>query len=226
MGASAHVSPPRRAWVRSFVRVALAAVAFVATAAGAQEEASVGRPAPAFRLPVYDAAVAGRPSAGIDDFVGPRAADPATRVLLVSFMASFCAPCIKELPVLEALARAERGRGLRVLAVAIDREEEGQARIAALLAKHKVSFPVLKDRFNIVARRWLGLKSPLPSLFLVGRDGVVSAVHRGYSEDLGPLVARELTASLGQVDGGVQARPAEGARPPSDAGLPRPGRRE
>ena len=111
-------------------------------------------------------------------------------------MASFCGPCKKELPYLEALHQRYRGDGLRVLMISIDAEPEGQKKVDELIAQNKVTFPVLKDRFNIVARRWLGSQSPLPSLFVLRPDGTVSAVHRGYSEDGVELLKREVETAL------------------------------
>jgi hypothetical protein len=56
---------------------------------------------------------------------------------------------------------------------------------------------VLKDRFNLVARRWLGNQSPLPSLFLIRPDGVVSKVHRGYDQEIGTVLAQDIETALG-----------------------------
>ena len=66
-----------------------------------------------------------------------------------------------------------------------------------LIAENKVTFPVAKDRFNIVARRWLGTKSPLPSLFMVRPDGTIATVHRGYSDDGADLLGKEVETALG-----------------------------
>ncbi len=132
---------------------------------------------------------------------GAEAAEPGTRVLLVSFMASWCAPCKKELPALQALHERYRAQGLRILAVDIDTEAEGQKQVEALVGNGKVTFPVLKDRFNIVARRWLGTRSPLPSLFVVSPDGTVAAVHRGYSQDGVALLKAEVERALGPAPG-------------------------
>ena len=56
---------------------------------------------------------------------------------------------------------------------------------------------MLKDRFNLVARRWLGTKSPLPSVFLVKPDGTVGATHRGYSDDIAKVLESEVLTALG-----------------------------
>lgn len=162
-----------------------------------EELAEVNRPVPNFRLPVYNPKEFGQASVGTDHFVGLESKDQATKAMLVSFMASFCGPCKKELPVLQALHEKYKAQGLRVMLVAIDTEPEGQQKISELIIEHKVTFPVAKDRFNIVARRWLGSKSPLPSVFMVRPDGTVSSVHRGYSQDGAVLLEREVAGSLG-----------------------------
>jgi thiol-disulfide isomerase/thioredoxin len=175
----------------------VAAAVLGATAAGAQELAAVDRPAPNFRLPVYNPQPVGSASLGLDSLVGPDATDKQTRAVLVSFMASFCAPCKKEMPYLQSLHERYKDLGLRVMMVSIDTEPEGQKIIDGLIAEHKVTFPVLKDRFNLVARRWLGAQSPLPSVFMVRPDATVSMVHRGYDQEASALFEREVEAALG-----------------------------
>ena len=169
----------------------------VSGAALAEDLAEADKPAPAFRLPVYNPDAFGEKTVAIGSYAGPDRSDKDTRAVLVSFMASFCAPCQKEMPFLQALYTKHRKDGLRVLLVAIDTEAEGQKKIEALVAQHQVTFPVAKDRFNLVARRWLGARSPLPSLFVVQPDGKISAVHRGYSADGAELLQKEVEAALG-----------------------------
>ncbi|MCI0572282.1 MAG: hypothetical protein L0Y66_16130, partial [Myxococcaceae bacterium] len=80
--------------------------------------------------------------------------------------------------------------------VSIDTEPEGQKLIDELITQNKVTFPVLKDRFNLVARRWLGSQSPLPSVFMVRPDGNVSLVHRGYDEEASVFLEKEVQSVL------------------------------
>jgi thiol-disulfide isomerase/thioredoxin len=161
-----------------------------------EELAAVDKPAPMFRLPVYNAKDVGKPALGLDAWVGPDAADKKTRAVLLSFMASFCAPCKKEMPYLQSLYEKYNDKGLRVVMVSIDKDADGQKKIDELIAQNKVTFPVLKDRFNLVARRWLGTQSPLPSVFMLRPDGTVSMVHRGYDQDASELLAKEVEAAL------------------------------
>lgn len=174
------------------------AVVMVASHAFASEElAAVGQKAPMFRLPTYNSKVAGMSAVGLQDWVGPDAKDKSAKVVLLSFMASFCAPCKKEMPYLQTLQQKYGGKGLKVLMISIDTEEKGYEVINELIEKNKVTFPVLKDRFNLVARRWLGTQSPLPSVFLVDAEGVVKLAHRGYSEESSQLLDREVARAMG-----------------------------
>jgi peroxiredoxin len=191
--------------------VAAAGLALFTLASPAHAEetlATEGQPAPPFRLPTYNPEVAGPGMVGINRYVGPEATEPGVKAVLVSFMASFCEPCKKELPYLEHLQTRYKADGLRVVLVSIDTETAGQEKVASLIAEHHVSFPVLKDRLRLVARRWLGSQSPLPSVFLVRADGTVAKVHRGYSEDASALLATEVEQALG-----LPPTPAPAAKP-------------
>ncbi len=175
----------------------LLVLALFAAPAFAEDLAEVDKPAPTFRLPVYNAKEYGQSTVAMDTFVGAESQDKKTKALLVSFMASFCGPCKKEMPYLQSLHEKHKDAGLRVMMIAIDTETDGQKKVEELIALNKVTFPVAKDRFNIVARRWLGTKSPLPSLFMVRPDGTISSVHRGYSQDGAELLGKEVEGALG-----------------------------
>ena len=178
--------------------LALCAVCFAGAALADEELAAVDRAAPMFRLPVYNPKALGGPTAlGLDRFVGPDATDKQAKVVLLSFMASFCGPCKKEMPYLQSLHVKYGPKGLRVVMVSIDTEDKGFQIINELIEKNKVTFPVLKDRFNLVARRWLGSQSPLPSVFMVNTEGVVKMVHRGYNEEASQLFDKEVAAAVG-----------------------------
>jgi thiol-disulfide isomerase/thioredoxin len=184
--------------MRKLIALAIAVSCFASTALADDELAAEGKPAPMFRLPVYNAKATGGASAlGLDKYVGPDATDKDTKVVLLSFMASFCGPCKKEMPYLESLHEKYGPKGLRIMMVSIDTEEKGYAIINELIEKNKVQFPVLKDRFNLVARRWLGTQSPLPSVFMVTTDGVVKMVHRGYNQEASELLDKEVAAAVG-----------------------------
>lgn len=114
------------------------------------------------------------------------------RVVLVDFWASWCEPCRREMPELEALHKQHEAAGLTVLGVTID-EQRADAE-AFLRDEVRVSFPVVHDAGQALASRW-GLPK-MPTLYLVDRDGTVARVFAGYApgqlEELRAEVARRL----------------------------------
>jgi len=101
--------------------------------------------------------------------VGPAAAQPAPAVL-IAFFASWCAGCADELRIVRQLAGEYGSRGLRTVVVDV-----GESDAASALAGGGPAIPIVNDRSQVVARRWLGGKPDLPALVVVGREGNVRA---------------------------------------------------
>jgi thiol-disulfide isomerase/thioredoxin len=156
-----------------------------------------GQPAPGFNLRALNPEVVGRPFVALSRFVGDEPDDPGSRAVLLSFFASWCAPCQKEMPYLEQLQRMYKDQGLRIISVNIDKEDPGVAEAKKQIGKFGVTFPVLTDRYNLTARRYLGDQSPLPSVFIIRRDGTISRIERGYGKDAKTFLLHEVQLALG-----------------------------
>jgi thiol-disulfide isomerase/thioredoxin len=115
----------------------------------------------------------------------------------MTFFASWCEPCKREMPFLVQLDRMYRDQGLRVIGVCIDKEEPGIDAAKKLVVEKGVRYPVLSDRFNFLARRYLGEKAPLPSVFLIRRDGTIARIERGYAKDASAFLLGEVQEVLG-----------------------------
>jgi peroxiredoxin len=190
----------RRAIVPVFVALTLL-LASVAFAADEAPLPAVGDQAPGFTLPVYNADAAKARNAGtMAYFEG--SADPEAKVIVLSFMASWCKPCAKELPALQKLYEQKQAKGLRIIGVSIDDKPEGQQKLTELLAKNKVTFPVTRDQFALTAPRYLGVKVPLPSIFVMDRSGKIAFVGLGYTP-------KTFKAMLANVDALLAAPPAQ-----------------
>jgi peroxiredoxin len=196
----------------------LAAVLLAAVPAAAEEEMAVGLPAPSFSLRTMNPEVAGEAWIALDRYVGADAEDAGAKAVLISFFASWCEPCKRELPFLVELDRTYRERGLRVLGVCIDGEEAGIDAAKKLVAQAKVRYPVLSDRFNFLARRYLGEKAPLPSVFLVRRDGTIASIERGYAKDASGFLLARVQDALGVER--TEARPAAAKKPAAPLASP------
>lgn len=91
------------------------------------------------------------------------------KVVLVHFWATWCPPCVEELPQLEKLYRSLQGKDLEILAVSVD--DNADRSVTPFLAKHKVSFPVLFDPGGVVARKYGTIK--FPETYVLDRSGMV-----------------------------------------------------
>jgi len=106
-------------------------------------------------------------------------ADFKGRVLLVNFWATWCAPCVKELPSLDELQLRLGGEGLLVLAVSQDRG--GAAVAGPFLKKLEVNRLGLFLDSKMKLGRAFGARA-LPWTILIGRDGKVIGQLPGYAE--------------------------------------------
>jgi thiol-disulfide isomerase/thioredoxin len=98
------------------------------------------------------------------------------KVLLVNLWATWCAPCIKELPSLGTLQRELGGDQFQVVTIAID--ERDPAKIEPFLAQHGAgNLPVLIDRDRTLEK--VAQVSALPTSLLVDRAGKVKAMVAG-----------------------------------------------
>lgn len=100
-------------------------------------------------------------------------------VVLINFWATWCVPCVKELPHLQGLQDRYCGQGLQVLAISIDGPDRS-AVVASFIGRYGITLPVLLDTKSEV----IPLFNPslnLPYTVLLDRDGAVRYVHQGYS---------------------------------------------
>jgi thiol-disulfide isomerase/thioredoxin len=124
--------------------------------------------------------------------------DFAGKVVVVNFWATWCVPCIQELPHLDKLQARYGKDGLVVLAVTIDGPETF-SRVRSVVQRRKWKMPVLLDQDGSVA----GLLNPRgtnPYTMFVDRGGRLARDHEGYSS--GDEVQHEAT---------IKALLAEGA---------------
>lgn len=106
-----------------------------------------------------------------------RTADLRGKVVLLDFWASWCIPCRRSFPEIDALNRDLHARGLEVIAVNVD---EQQKNADAFLAAHPHTMTVALDARGAAAQAF-ELKA-MPSTIVLDRSGQVRFTHQGYTE--------------------------------------------
>jgi len=124
-----------------------------------------GTVAPAFRLPALEG--------GEVDLLKYRG-----RLVVVNFWATWCPPCVQEMPSLERLHRTLGREGVQVLGVSIDEDE---AVLRRFVAARGVTFPILRDpggRRAAEAYRTTGW----PETFVIDPAGLIKEQYVGPAE--------------------------------------------
>jgi len=100
-------------------------------------------------------------------------ADQRGNVVLVSFGATWCAPCTTELRALEELLTEYRDKPVKFFWVSVERPEEvSNSALKRYAKERKVSFPVLRDTAKMVFLQF-SPRVRLPMIVLLGKNGRV-----------------------------------------------------
>ncbi|MBT8486473.1 MAG: TlpA family protein disulfide reductase, partial [Phycisphaerae bacterium] len=147
---------------------------------------AVGSPAPNFTLATLDG-----DSVPLSSLRG--------KVVVLDFWATWCRPCIRGLPLLQEFANWAESSGQPVAVYAVDTFERARTDEAKVAATRKFwtsqgfSMPTLLDLDSQVAERY-GVRS-IPMTFVIGPDGNVAAIHRGYDAK----IAERLQADVAEI---------------------------
>ncbi len=101
------------------------------------------------------------------------------QVVLISFWATWCAPCQAEMPHLQRFHEQYGPQGFTVLSVNTD-EPRFTSQVKPIVKARQLTFPVLLDRETTV----VGLYNPsktLPFSVLIDRQGAIAKVFSGYT---------------------------------------------
>jgi peroxiredoxin len=100
------------------------------------------------------------------------------QVILVNFFATWCGPCMEEMPHLEAdVWNRFKGRGLVVVAIG---REHGIDELKSFKAGKKLTFPIAADQKREVYGKYA--KQYIPRNFLIGADGRVVFESVGFND--------------------------------------------
>ena len=116
-----------------------------------------------------------------DDFKVPtpggemfRLGDQRGKVVMVNFWATWCPPCLEEMPAMERLYRKHKEAGFTLVAISVDADPK---KVKPFVSEHKLTMPIGVDPKMELANTY-GVRA-LPSSFVIGRDGNLAALAIG-----------------------------------------------
>jgi protein-disulfide isomerase/peroxiredoxin/uncharacterized membrane protein len=145
----------------------------------------------------------GKVGDAVRDFAGPRVDGGAPfgteqlrgKPFIMTFWATWCEPCKKELPALAEAATQYGDQGLQVIGINVDADPE---KTRAFLADNPLPFPVILDTDKAIMDTFQSRNGGVPLTFWVQRDGRIrqrstgydDAAHDDFMESVRELVAK------------------------------------
>lgn len=99
----------------------------------------------------------------------------AGKVVLVDFWATWCGPCVAEIPNVLEQYEKYRAKGFEVVGISLDEEKD---KVDAFIAEHKIPWPIIYagKGWQDPLAQFYGI-SGIPQLILIGRDGNVITLN-------------------------------------------------
>ena len=120
-------------------------------------------------------------------------------VVLVSFGATWCAPCTAELRALNEVLAEYHGKPVKFFWVSIERPEEvTNSGLKRYARERKLAFPVLRDDARMVFLQFTD-RVRLPMLVLIGKDGKVDAPIKVGMQSQVDVYKTEVRARLNKL---------------------------
>lgn len=122
------------------------------------------------------------------------------KALVLNFWATWCPPCLRELPLFDEVQKSAPAGSLQVVGIAIDRKED----VESFLAEHPVSFPILLGDTDAVdmSRRLGNRLQGLPYTVIFDRRGnrvygqIGEMTRASLFEQLEPLLPKASEAQM------------------------------
>jgi|JI10StandDraft_1071094.scaffolds.fasta_scaffold899118_2 peroxiredoxin len=166
--------------ILSFLAAPFLVAALLVVAPNGARALEAGDRAPDFAAPALD----GKGTVSLSQYRG--------KVVYLDFWASWCAPCLKAIPEIEAMRKELASEGFQVVAVNLDQTPKKALRF---LEKNPVGYPSASDPKGRLPKQF-GVDT-MPTSYLIDGDGVIRYVHRGFQRGDGTKLRAEIRKMLG-----------------------------
>jgi len=109
-----------------------------------------------------------------------RLSDMKGNVVVISFWATWCVPCKKELKLLSKHLKTKKEKGMRVLAISMDGPETA-ADVRATVKRYRWSMPIIHDTDGSITSVH-NPRSAAPYTIFIDRQGRIAYAHEGFSQ--------------------------------------------
>jgi cytochrome c biogenesis protein CcmG, thiol:disulfide interchange protein DsbE len=138
----------------------------------------IGSPAPDFTVQDSDRKVT------LSEFRG--------KVVVLNFWATWCQPCVQEMPSLVSMQRKMKDKGITVVAVSLDEDEEAYRRF---LVNYRIDFLTVRDPKQQSNNLYGTIK--FPETYIIDRNGIMQRKFIGAVDWTEPEVVEFLTKIAG-----------------------------
>jgi thiol-disulfide isomerase/thioredoxin len=120
------------------------------------------------------------------------------QVIIVDFWATWCPPCVKEIPDFIRLYKQYKEKGFTIVGISVDADQKA---VKKFIKEHKITYPIIMVSEAIKADFEKVLEKPIrgmPTTIIIDREGKLVSVHEGYTKkevflkELKPLLKKEL----------------------------------
>lgn len=124
-------------------------------------------------------------------------------VVLINVWATWCPPCVEEMPSMEKLYKKFKGEKFEILAVSID--ADGAKAVASFMKKHRLTFPALLDPEGTIKTTYR--VTGVPESFIVDKEGILVGKIIGARDWAAPEVFKLFRDLIQRPLQGTEADP-------------------
>ena len=132
-------------------------------------------------------------------------------VIILDFWATWCKPCLRELPLINEMYQKNKDKGLKVYAISID-DPSTVALVKPTVKKYGFTMPVLLDTDSSVVRKFNPSKN-VPYMCIIGADGEVIREFTGYKPGdekiVDELIAEQLKKLTPMLNDTLKDKPTD-----------------